>query len=95
MKEETQLLQEETEGVGPPSTEDTGRRWGAGLGQWCDEKNQWVGGQWSHGEGERVTPEQGSEEARQQGRQKGRLWPMGVCTRKHTHTCYFGGFAAS
>lgn len=81
LKEETQLRQEETEEVGPPSTEDPGGRWGSGLGRWCDEENQW-----REKDGLMGSETEGSEESREQGRQKGRLWPVGVHMSAHTHT---------
>lgn len=91
------LLKEETEEAGPPSTEDTGRRQGGGEGR---------GGQgWGDGVtttrtggGKRMdsgSETEGGEETRERGRQKGRLRPAGVRMRGRAHTRCFGGFAAS
>lgn len=90
------LLKEETEEAGPPSTEDTGRRQGGGEGRggqgWGDGVMTRTGG------GKRMdsgSETEGGEETRERGRQKGRLRPAGVRMRGRAHTRCFGGFAAS
>lgn len=86
------LLKEETEEAGPPSTEDTGRRRGGGRQGWGDGVTKRTGGGRRMDSGSET---EGGEETRERGRQKGRLRPAGVRMRGRAHTRCFGGFAAS